>query len=150
MQFRRIIMALFGLVSLTCCALLPRLADPQVITLAGTVNAEAGTFFAGLAAKQDPDCAFQANSEGYDHLAALAAALKLHIAASKAGPALVVASDALLRSLADARAAHAAASARTDDMHGACMAPGAIALNAAAIARASAAIAATQTVQGAQ
>jgi hypothetical protein len=154
MQLRRLIMALFGPVSLslslTCCALMPHPADLQLVSLAGKVGADAGAFFTELATKSDKDCAYAANATGYDHLAELAASLKLHIATSKASPALVVASDALLRTLADARAAHAAASAKVDDPNGACMAPGAIALNAAAIARASAAIAATQTVQGAQ
>ncbi len=150
MQLRRLIMALFGLVSLTCCALLPHPADLQLVSLAEKVGADAGSFFTELAAKSEKDCAFPANAAAYDHFAELAAALKAHIAASKASPALLLASDALLRTLADARAAHAAASVRTDDMHGACMAPGSIALNAAAIDRASKAIAATQTVQGAQ
>jgi hypothetical protein len=154
MHLRRLIKALFGPVSLSlslsCCALMPRLADSQVVSLAGTVSSEAGAFFTGLAAKQAPDCGYAENAAAYDHLAERAGALKLHLAASKASPVLVMASDALLRTLADARAVHAAASAKADDMHGACMAPGAIALNAAAIARASMAIAATQTVQGAQ
>ena len=150
MQPRRLTMALFGLVSLTCCALLPHPADLQMVSLAENVSAEAGAFFADLAAKNDKDCAFSENSQAYNHLAELAGALKLHIAVNHGSPALVLASDALLRTLADARASHAAASAKTDDAHGACMAPGAIALNAAAIARASAAIAATQTTTGAQ
>ena len=150
MQFRQIILALFGLVSLTCCALLPRLADPQVVTLAQKVGSDASTFFADLAAKGDKDCSFAENAAAYDHLTELATALNAHIAASKSSPALVLASQALLRTLADARASHVAASVKTDDANGACMAPGAIALNAAAIARASAAIAATQTAEGAQ
>ena len=150
MHLRRLTMSLFGLVSLTCCALLPRPADLQLISLAGAVSTDAGAFFTRLAAKQGSDCALSANAAAYDHLAELAGALKLHIAASKSSPALVMASDALLRTLADARAAHAAASARTDDANGVCMAPGAIALNAEAVARASAAIASTQNSTGAQ
>lgn len=150
MQLRRLIMALSGLVSLTDCALLPHPADSQVVSLAEKVGTDAGTFFSELAAKSDKDCDLAANTDAYNHLAELAAALKLHIAAHHGGPALVRASDALLRTLADARAAHAAASAKSDDTNGACMAPGAIALNAEAIARASAAIAATQTAEGAQ
>ena len=150
MQFRRLIMALFGLVSLTCCALLPRLTDPQVASLADKVNSDAGAFFADLAAKSDKDCGFAENAAAYDHLTELAAALKAHISVSKGSPALLLASDALLRTLADARAAHAAASAKVDDLYGACMAPGAIALNAEAVARASKAIAATQLIEGAQ
>ena len=150
MQLRRLITALFGLVSLTCCALLPLPADLQLASLAGNVGSDASTFFTELAAKSGKDCDFSENAAAYDHLAELAGALKLHIATSKASPALVVAGDALLRTLADARAAHAAASAKVEDPNGACMAPGAIALNAAAIARASAAIAATQGAEGAQ
>ena len=150
MHLRRLTMSFFSLVSLTCCALLPRPADLQLISLAGAVSADAGAFFTRLAAKQGSDCSLSANSDAYDHLTELAGALKLHIAASQSSPALVLASDALLRTIADARAAHAAASARTDDVHGACMAAGAIALNADAIARASAAIAATQNATGAR
>lgn len=150
MQLPRLIMALFGLASLTCCALLPHLADLQVVSLAEKVGAEASTFFTELAARSAKDCALSANSEAYVHLAELAGALKLHIAENHGSPALVLASDALQRTLADARAAHAAASAKTDDTNGPCMAPGAIALNAGAIARASKAIAATQITTGAQ
>ena len=150
MHLRQIITALFGLVSLTCCALLPRPADSQVVSLAESVGTEAAAFFSGLAAKQAPDCAFPANAAAYDHLAELASALKAHIAASHASPALALASQAMLRTLADARAAHIAASAKTDDINGVCMAPGAIALNAEAIARASKAIAATQMTAGVQ
>ena len=143
-------LALMGPLMLTACAMLPHPADPQIVSLAKAVEAEAGTFFSGLAGKQGPDCAFQANADAYDRLAQLAGALKLQISVGHGSPALVLASDALLRTLADVRASHAAASEKTDDANGACMAPGAIALNPAAIARASRAIAATQPAAGAQ
>ncbi|MEO6716624.1 MAG: hypothetical protein ABIM50_05180 [Novosphingobium sp.] len=143
-------LALFGPLLLTACVMLPHPADPQIVSLAKAVEAEAGTFFGELAGKRGPDCSFEANADGYDRLAQRAAALKLEISLGHGSPALVLASDALLRTLVDARASHAEASARIDDVHGACMAPGAIALNAEAVARASAAIAATQTTAGAQ
>ena len=148
MSLPRFHLAVLGPLLLTACAMLPRPADPQIVSLARTVSAQAGSFFAGLASKQAADCGFDANSDAYKSLAELAAALNQHIAAHQGSAALVQASAALERTLADARASHAAASAKTDDANGACMAAGAIALNAEAIARAIAAIAATQNAAG--
>lgn len=150
MHLARYQLALLVPIALSGCALLPRLADPQVVTLATRISTEASVFFTGLATRQTPDCAFQANFGTYDHLAVLADALKQHLSANGASPALIQASDALLRTIGDARASHAAASARTDDPAGTCMVPGAIDLNAEAIARASQAIASTQTATGGQ
>ena len=136
------------LLALAGCAIMPRPADPQITSLSDTIRIEAGTFFAGLAAKAAPDCAYQANSSAYDNLAALAGQLNSHLSGNQASNALIKASDALQRTIVDSRASHQAASAKTDDANGICMAPGAIALNAEAVARASAAIAATQNASG--
>ena len=92
MHLPRLIMALFGLASLTCCALLPHPADSQVVSLAEKVGAEASTFFTELAARSAKDCALSVNSEAYYRLAELAEALKLHIAVNHGSPALVLAS----------------------------------------------------------
>jgi hypothetical protein len=143
-------LAFLAPIALTGCALLPPPGDLQVVSLVTNISTEADTFFTGLATKQFPDCAFHANTGAYDHLAALAEALKQRLFTNHASPALVQASDALLRTIGDARASHIAASAKTDDAGGACMVPGAIALNAEAVARASAAIAATQKAVGVQ
>ena len=150
MHLVRYKLALLASIALSGCALLPRIADPQVVSLATKINTEASVFFTGLAAKPSPDCAFRANADTYDQLAVLADALKQHLAATAASPAMVQASAALSRTIADARTSHALASARTNDPGGVCMVPGTIALNAEAVARASAAIAATQAATGGQ
>jgi hypothetical protein len=150
MHMARYRLAFLALIALTGCALLPRPADSQVVSLLSSISIDADKFFTGLATKQSPDCAFPANTSAYDHLTALADALKQRLSSNSASPALVQASDALLRTIGDARASHLAASATTDDAGGACMVPGAITLNADAVARARAAIAATQKTIGAQ
>jgi hypothetical protein len=150
MHLARYRLAFLAPIALIGCALLPRPADPQSVLLTTSISSEADTFFSGLATKQFPDCAFPANTGAYDYLAALAEALKQRLSTNHASPALVQASDALIRTIGDARASHIAASATTDDAGGACMVPGAITLNADAVARARAAIAATQKTIGAQ
>ena len=150
MPMARYRLAIFGPLALAGCAIMPRPADPQIVLLADAIHSEAGIFFAGLAARQAPDCAFQANAGAYDHLGMLAGQLKNHISGNHGSPALVQASEALARTIGDARASHEAASATAGDINGICMAPGAIALNADAIARASVAIGDTQKAAGEQ
>lgn len=143
-------LALPFFMALAGCAMLPKPGDAQIVSLSDTIRIEAGTFFAGLAAKSAPDCAYQANSGEYDHLAALAGQLTSHLTANHAGLALIKASDALQRTIEGVRASHQAASAKRDDANGVCMASGAIMLNADAVARAAAAIGSTQTSAGGQ
>ena len=142
----RYILPALAPLALVGCALLPRPVDPQLVSLVESIHTEADTFYAGLGGKVAPDCAFAANSVAYDHLALLAGQLGSHLSATHASPALFKAEAALLRTIADARASHAAASARTDDADGICMASGAIFLNADAIDRATSALTATQDI----
>lgn len=136
--------------ALAGCALMPHPADPQIAAMADDVATAASAFYATLAGEQAPDCAYGSNAAGYDKLDALAADLKLDIVAAERSAALVKASDALIQTLADARATHVAASARLDDANGACMAAGAITIDADAVQRAATAIATTQSNPGAQ
>ena len=136
--------------ALAACAMLPKPADPQIVSLADAIHHQASIFYAGLAGKLAPECAFAANSAGYDRLVTRATELKNHISGNRASPALVRASEALERTIVDARASHEAASARSDDTFGLCLAPGALALNADAIARAGAALSSTQNRAGDQ
>ena len=148
MPIARLHLPILALLALAGCAIMPRPADPIFTALVESIRTDSATFFAGLSDKQAPDCALAANTGAYDHLAMLAKNLKTRIYDDKSSPALVAASDAMLRTIDDARASHAAASANTGDSNGPCLAPGAIALNADAIARASAAIAAALSATG--
>lgn len=126
-----------------CQSLAPMPADPRVTELARSVEERAATFYAALAAAPAPDCAFEANAPAYAELAGLAGQLQDRLANGGPGQPLRLAADALARTVADARLSHEKASEVVTDPSGPCMAPGAIALNAGAIARASQAIAAT-------
>lgn len=135
------------LVLLACVAQAP-LADNHSAMLAQTLGTDAAAFFAGLAAKAAPECSYEQNKNSYNRLTTAANQLSDQVAASHAGLPRTRAAAALARAFEAARASHAAASARSDDIHGPCMAPGAIALNAEAIARAAAGMAGTQSSTG--
>ncbi len=124
--------------------------DPQTVIAADTLRAEAASFYRALAATSAPQCSYEQNKNHYDDMTALTKALAERITVSGTSPIQVRAGVLLTRLIEDARAAHIAASARSDDPHGPCMAPGAIALNAAAIDRAGAAIAQAQAGEGDQ
>ena len=135
--------ALLMPLTLAACATVPP-PDREVARMADTIRAEAGAFYTGLAAKPSPDCAYAAHADRYADLSAQAEQLTSHLAASQASAMLQRAGTALAAAIEAARASHEAASARSDDRFGLCLAPGAIALNADALARASAAIGSTQ------
>lgn len=136
-------LAALGLTS--CQTFAPVRPDPRVAELAGSIEQRSAAFFATLAGKQAPACDFAHNAPVYAELASLAGQLRDHAAAISASPAMRRAADALARTIATARSSHERASAEASDPAGVCMAGGAIALNADAVARASRAIAATQT-----
>ena len=133
--------------ALAACASLP-LPDREVARIADAIHAGAGDFYAGLAAKTSPDCAYAANAAGYAALGTQAAELHSHLAARRASAMLRRAGAALAAAIEGARASHEAASANIDDQFGLCLAPGALALNTDALARASAAIVSTQDRAG--
>lgn len=136
--------------ALAACLTATPATDAQLADAARTLQAQAARFYATLAIESAPQCAYEQHRNSYDSLRASAADIQTRIAAGRASLALDHAGQALTRLADDARASHQAASARTDDMHGPCMAPGAIALNAGAFDRATTAIAASQTLAGDQ
>ncbi len=131
--------------ALAACMSAGPITDPEVAALAARLNSDAASYYAALAISRAPQCSYEQNKNSYDTLSASAGALQSRLAAVPTNPALTRAGSALTRLIDEARLSHHSASAKTDDTHGVCMAPGAIALNAQAIARASLAIAATQT-----
>ena len=149
-QFRlpRASFALAAPLALGACATASLLTDPQAGALAEAVQSEAATLFTALGGQSAPQCSYEQNKNLYDRLAVSASLLQSHLATGRGSPALIRAADALARAIDDARSSHALASARSDDAFGLCMAPGAIALNADAINRASAAIGQAHSGQG--
>ncbi len=136
--------------SLSGCITVPAVSDPQAAALAGAIGSEAGRYYAGLAATAAPECQYEHNVNTYARLGEISSQLTARLVDRHANAALIRAGNALSRTINNARLSHQLASARTGDTNGACMAPGAIALNADAIARASRAIAGTQQVRGDQ
>lgn len=132
-----------------CIARMP-LEDSRSVNLAETLNADAATFFATLAEKPTPQCSYEQNKNFYEHLITAVHQLRDQLSISGASPARVRAASALARAIEAARASHEQASARINDLHGQCMAPGAIALNAEAIARAGSTIAIAPSITGEQ
>lgn len=133
--------------SLAACATLMKGGDPQVAARADAIGAEAQAYFTALADKTSPECDLAHNAAAYDRLDLMALQLQADIATAKGSLALDRAAKALARTLADARESHALASANSSDPSGTCLAPGALALNRDAIARASTAIAVSQGAQ---
>ena len=142
--------ALAAPLALAACLTAAPSTDPQLADFARAFQAQAACFYGALAIESAPQCSYEQNKNYYDDLQDSAVAMQAGIAARGSGPALAQAGKALVRLVGDARASHQAASARTDDAYGPCMAPGAIALNAGAFDRAAAAIAASQTLAGDQ
>ena len=137
--------------ALAACLTAAPPTDPQLADSARALQAQAARFYGALAIEAAPQCSYEQNKNYYDDLRLAAAAVQARIAARRTGLALAQAGKALVRLAEDARASHQAASARTDETHGPCMAPGAIALNAGAFDRAAAAIAAAIAIaQGGQ
>lgn len=139
---------LIASLTLAGCITAPALQDSQSAALIETVRADSARHYAGLVAAAAPECSYEHNMNDYAQLHDKAGLLKIRLAHLDAGPVLLRAADALSRSIEGARLSHQLASARTNDVNGACMAQGAIALNAEAIARASRAIAGTQKSEG--
>ncbi len=142
-------LCLAAALSLSGCITAP-VSDPQTAALSGAIGSEAGRYYAGLAAAASPECQYEHNVNTYIRLGDISSQLTARLAYRHAGAALIRAGNALSRTIDNARLSHQLASARTDDVNGPCMAPGAIALNADAIARASRAIASTQQASGGQ
>ncbi|MGE3691341.1 MAG: hypothetical protein AB7F98_08180 [Novosphingobium sp.] len=132
---------------LAACATLLARQDSQAAMLANAIHTEAATFFGVLGGKAAPDCGYGQNSQAYDRLDALSGELQARVGTTHASPMLVEASRALTQAIAHVRESHRLASADLADPAGPCLPPDAIMLNADAIARASAAIATSQTPQ---
>lgn len=146
----RIPIALGLVAALAACATLMRGVDPQTATLATSIHDEAESFYTALAAKSAPDCDLDHNAAGYDRLDTMAAQLQARITEAKGSAALDRAAKALSQAIIGARESHMLASANAADPAGVCLAAGAIEINRSAVARASAAIASSQTSQGDQ
>lgn len=116
--------------------------DAELQRLTSSVQERASAFFAELPTKAAPACDFSSNQPVYVELRRVAADLEARVPAQDRS--MRRAAAALSRTLASAEEAHRLASARTDDAAGPCMTPQAVSLNAAAIARATAAIARLQ------
>ncbi len=144
----RIIPALCLSATLAACTTLAIDVDPQAAMLARSVHDEANLFYVSLATSPPPLCDLAHNADGYDRLQQIAGQLQARIAEAHGSPALDRAAKALTSALADARESHRLASANAEDPAGPCLAPAALALNRDAIARASAAIAASQSGEG--
>jgi hypothetical protein len=112
--------------------------DEQLVSLNDAVAARASTLFASLQGKTAPECGFAANAQAYAGMRADVAALGGRVAAEDAP--MRRATTSLAGAVAAAERSHQLASGATDDRHGLCLSPGAITLNADAIARATAAI----------
>ncbi|UVO51135.1 hypothetical protein M0208_11605 [Sphingomonas sp. SUN019] len=121
------------------CATVPG-PDPVVTTSNDQIATQAKTFYATLATKTAPDCAFEANAATYATLKTDAGKLRDHVAGAGEDTALLTAATELDKAVAGAERSHQLASARTDDPSGACLAPDVLTLNADAIARATDAI----------
>lgn len=147
MRINSKLLAYLAPLCLGACATIPA-PDRELSRIAEAIGVESASHYAALSAKPTPECAYAANQAAYANLTAQAAQLTTHLSITKASPMLTRAGAALAKAVADARASHELASARSDDAFGLCMAPGAITLNADALTRASAAIASTQNRAG--
>ena len=143
-------LSLIATFSLGGCITASPVQDPQTAVLAEAISSESGRYFALLTARAAPGCDYEHNMNEYARLGEISAQLTARLADRNAGAALMRAGHALSRTIELARISHQRASARTGDTNGACMAPGAITLNADAVARASRAIASTQITSGGQ
>lgn len=114
-------------------------ADPEVARLSAAVGERAAAFYAGLPARTAPDCGFAAGEPTYAAMRADAAALAGRVPGGDG--AMRRAAAGLTRAVAAAERSHRLASETTDDPSGPCLAPGAITLNADAVARATKAVA---------
>ena len=141
-------LALAGPLALAGCITAGIPVDPQSAALTRAIGTDASAFYAALAGKSEPQCRYEQNMNFYAALAASTDTLRARLAAASTGAARLRSAAALASTIEAARASHALASARGDDPHGRCMAPGAIALNAGAIARASAALTASIPFEG--
>jgi hypothetical protein len=125
------------------------LPNPQIALIAQQIRAQSADYFTNLAAQRPPECDWEHNANMYAEIGANAAHLRAQLSASHASKPMIRSVDALAQAIDVAARSHQLASAITNDPHGPCLAPMAIALNADAIARASAAIAAAQQTEGA-
>jgi hypothetical protein len=130
------------------CITGPVVRDSEAAAMALSIRSEAIGYYAGLSAESSTECGYEQNMNTYRRLQETAGRLSARLEQLDAGPALLRAADALARTLEGSRLSHQLASAKADDAYGVCMAPGAITLNADAIARASQAIADTQISGG--
>jgi hypothetical protein len=133
---------------LSGCITSRALPDPVVIALAQNIHDRSMTHHTMLGAARSPECDYESNKSFYSGLEERAAELRDHLAERRASEPLIRAAEALVRTIVDAAQSHQLASAVVDDVNDSCLAPVAIALNADAIARASAALAATQQSEG--
>ncbi|PZQ59008.1 MAG: hypothetical protein DI544_12555 [Sphingomonas taxi] len=141
-----VVLALATGVLLDGCATIA--ADPEARRLNSAVEQQASTFYAALPAKAAPDCGFDASAPTYAAMRADAAAMEAHT--PEKDRAMRRAAAALTHVIDESARSHQLASASTDDRFGACMAPGAITLNADAVARATQTIERLQRERGAK
>jgi hypothetical protein len=142
-----VIALLAALVAVGGCATAPT-ADPVVTTSTEQIASEAKTFYATLATKTAPDCSLEANAATYATLKTDAGKLRAHVEGAGGDPALLTAVTELDKAISGAERSHQLASARVDDPSGPCLSPGALTLNADAIARATDGIKALQQARG--
>ncbi len=115
-------------------------SDPKAIVFVDEIRRDASEFYASLTATVAPQCSYEQNGNTYDLLGEKASRLRARLGEVGASSTLLQAADAISRTIADARTSHRLASETSADIYGVCMAPGAIALDASALARASDAI----------
>lgn len=121
--------------------------DAEVVRLNGEIASETSGFYAGLGGKTAPACDYDSNRASYTALRDKAQALQQHVATTPGDREMTNAATSLGRTIDSAERSHQRASAVTTDPSGACMARGAIDLNAGAIARATKAIDDLQTAR---
>ena len=112
--------------------------NEQSVCLNDAVAARASTLYASLQSKAGPESGFVGNAQAYGATRADVAALGGRVAAEDAP--MRRATTSLAGAVAAAERSRQLASRTADDRHGLCLSPGAITLNADAIARATAAI----------
>jgi hypothetical protein len=112
--------------------------DPEITRLAASIGDRSSMLYGSLPGKTAPDCSFSAKESVYAAMKADAAALQARVPLGD-GPLRRTAAS-VVSTVDRVSLSHEKASANTGDRFGACLAPGAITLNADAIARATKAV----------
>ncbi|MEG3166520.1 hypothetical protein U1701_18270 [Sphingomonas sp. PB2P19] len=115
--------------------------DAEIARINDLIRRESAAFYTELAGKTAPGCAHDSNSLRYVLLRDRAQSLVQRAATTPGDRPMQNAAAGLAKAVDAAERVHERASATTADPSGVCMAPGAITLNADAMARATTAIA---------